>query len=115
MTGKPNILSRLPQETYDCPECSGFDLSWSELKTSWKCPQCLSYVVITAINCNKERMPLLRKKAEEVKKGDYFYFCHRDDGNLVLGTRISENIISIGLQGYGQLKFQKNNFVECIY
>lgn len=109
------LINRLADEKYWCPHCEEHR-DEGEVKRTWRCPQCDELIVVHAIsNDGKEHIAIVRKRAAELRIGDSYLLPYRldADSHRVLGVTHQGNKLAIGLAGYGQVKLDLDEPVNC--
>lgn len=112
---KAQVVTRIPGEIYQCPS-NGNPQAHEDVKADWKCPDCGKYIQICAQSSTGEKATFIRKRADEVVKGDMVKpqggamtqfnkvkgITEKDDGKLIFG-----------LEELGARAFEPDQWITC--
>ncbi|QAR46938.1 hypothetical protein EQG67_14765 [Kosakonia cowanii] len=112
---KMQLVIRIAGEIYQCLG-NGNPQAYDDVKIDWKCPDCGEYIQICAQSSNGEKATFIRKRADEVVKGD---LVKPQDGtmaqfNKVKGiTEKDDGTLVFGLEGLGVRSFEPDAWITC--
>ncbi|EPL8211990.1 hypothetical protein ACRAOD_19885 [Raoultella ornithinolytica] len=112
---KMQHVSRITGEIYQCPG-NGNTQVYDDIKTDWKCPDCGEYIHICAQSPTGEKATFIRKRADEVVKGDLVkpQGGTMDQFNKVKGiTEKDDGTLVFGLEGLGARSFEPDAWITC--
>lgn len=103
------------QEYYKCYDCSKV-LSYGDMRTSgklnWKCPHCNGTIMVYAKDTDWNYV-LLRKYAYEIDESDSILMY--PNSHTVLNNTYASGKHKIALKGYGVLKADELDWLNCIW
>lgn len=101
-------------EGYKCVFCNRMYEEDDVSSSDWKCPVCGEYIMIAAPKLCSGQIKI-RKKAKKVRKWDLINLAGVNNIYNVLGiTELNNGKLSIGLENYGSIKVEKDEFVDVI-
>lgn len=108
-------INRLAVEKFWCSTCET-DRNVADVEVTWRCPECDDLIEVRAVSSDgNEQIVIVRKRASELEQGDLFLMPGQLDGDFyrVLGVSRLKEKLGIGLTGYGQLKIDPDDPVNC--
>ena len=113
---KMKNISRLPSESYQCPECEGVYEN-EDVQDTWCCPNCNDPIYVYAEDIETDtRIVLIRVAASKIEEGMMIHLPYQltKESYQVLGVNLLDNgKLSIGLKGYGAYKVSPADPVNC--
>lgn len=113
---KMSGVNSLLKERYTCLRCEKA-FTREEVRRTWKCPVCTDeYIHVYAEDEESgTRIVLTRKAASEVSIGDLVHLpgMLAKEAYRVLGINTRKDKIGLGLEGYGEVRFDPDGPVNC--
>lgn len=112
---KMQLVIRIAGEIYQCLG-NGNPQAYDDVKIDWKCPDCGEYIQICAQSSNGEKATFIRKRADEVVKGELV----KPQGgamtqfNKVIGITVKDDgTIVFGLEKLGARSYEPEQWITC--